>query len=169
MKLTCFSVTAFRYLFVIGLNVFACLFVTFEPEKCSKRQNGAVIFTIRFADCEEIKGKQKWVSFYFANAVEHTRRFYLHIGLLLVWGHHVVKSRMQSLCHIDLSHLCLGTLYHPSGTMRDPLPAPKRPETLSKVPIGLHPNPYTMKSVGILSIDGAIRRFSRVCHMCQQE
>ena len=36
---------------------------------------------------------------------------------------------MQSLGHVNLSHLCPGTLYHPSGTTGDPLPAPKRPET----------------------------------------
>ena len=36
---------------------------------------------------------------------------------------------MQSLCHVNLSHLCPPTLYHPTGTTGDPLPAPKRPET----------------------------------------
>ena len=39
---------------------------------------------------------------------------------------------MQSLCHVNLSHLSLPTLYHPSGTTGDPLPAPKRPETRPK-------------------------------------
>ena len=40
---------------------------------------------------------------------------------------------MQSLGHVNLSHLCPGTLYHPSGTTGDPLPAPKRPETRPKM------------------------------------
>ena len=52
--------------------------------------------------------------------------------LLVVWARPIVKSRMQSLCHVNLSHLSLPTLYHPSGTTGDPLPAPKRPETRPK-------------------------------------
>ena len=36
------------------------------------------------------------------------------------------------LCYLDLSQLCLGTLYHPSITRRDSLTAPKQPETSPK-------------------------------------
>merc|ERR1712212_749970 len=50
----------------------------------------------------------------------------------LVWARPIVKSRMQSLCHVNPSHLGQPTLYHPSGTQGDPLPAPKRPETRPK-------------------------------------
>ena len=52
--------------------------------------------------------------------------------LTVVWARPIVKSRMQSLCHVNLSHLCPPTLNHPSGTTGDPLPAPKRPETRPK-------------------------------------
>ena len=50
----------------------------------------------------------------------------------VVWARPIVKSRMQSLCHVNPSHLGQPTLYHPSGTQGDPLPAPKRPETRPK-------------------------------------
>ena len=41
---------------------------------------------------------------------------------------------MQSLGPVNLSPQSTGTLYHPSGTHLDPLPAPKRPETSPKTP-----------------------------------
>ena len=52
----------------------------------------------------------------------------------VVWGQLTLKSRMQSLCPVNLSPHCPGTLYHPSGTHLDPIPAPKRPETSPKTP-----------------------------------
>ena len=56
------------------------------------------------------------------------------------------KTTMQSLCYLDLPQLCLGTLYHPSVTMGDPLTAPKRPEISPK------PTDFPLSTSNVISV-----------------
>ena len=51
----------------------------------------------------------------------------------------IVKMTRQSLCYLDLSRLCLGTVYHPFVTIGDPLTALKWPKTCPKSQIFLCP------------------------------
>merc|ERR1712055_1195802 len=83
-----------------------------------------------------------------AKKTPQTNRFsFVHLQRdSLVCSRITLKTTMLSLCHLDLSQLCIDTLNHPSVTKGDPLTAPKRPKKRPK------PTDFPLSTSNVISV-----------------